>query len=290
LARESKLASEPSSTARAPSPRGGGFTITELASDRVSAGLFDYDAELRLHNEHFRAAAGVGPDDRVLDIGCGTGQSTRQAARAAVRGSALGVDVSEQMLADARRRSDEQGVRNVSYLLADAQVHRFPPAGFDLCLSRFGTMFFTDPVAAFANIGRALRPAARLVLLVWQHQDRNEWSYAIRRALGATAASPPPAAPFSLADPATATDILAAAGFVDVRLADVHEPVYYGPDRASAYDMVLCLAEPKRLLAELEGAAADRARDRLRALIADHDTGQGVYFDSRAWIITAQRH
>jgi SAM-dependent methyltransferase len=257
-----------------------------------NAGLFDYDAELRLHNDRFRAAAGVRLHDRVLDIGCGTGQSTREAARAAVMGSALGVDISARMLERARRLSDDEGLRNVAYQQADAQVHRFPPAHFDLCISRFGTMFFPDPIAAFTNIGRALCPTARLVLLVWQDRDRNEWSYAIHQALAGTAAPTPPVSgqdPFSLADPAITEGILAAAGFVDVTFTDVHEPVYYGPDSATAYDAVLCLAEPKGLLAKLDAATAEHASQRLRATLAAHETGSGVWFDSRAWIITARR-
>jgi ubiquinone/menaquinone biosynthesis C-methylase UbiE len=115
-----------------------------------------FDAEVRLHNERFHAAAGVRPGDRVLDIGCGTGQSTREAARAAVAGSALGVDLSAGALQLARRLSDDEGLSNVTYQQADAQVHRFPSARFDLCISRFGTMFFADPVTAFTNIGCAL--------------------------------------------------------------------------------------------------------------------------------------
>src|SRR3954453_8310020 len=158
--------------------------------------LFDYDAELRLHNEHFRAAARVGSRERVLDIGCGTGQSTREAARAAFDGSAVGVDVSGPMLERARRLSADQGLTNITFQQADAQVHHFPPTHFDLCISRFGTMFFADPVAAFTNIGRALRAGGRLVLLVWQHHDRNEWSQAI-----SSPAPPPGPSAFSLADP-----------------------------------------------------------------------------------------
>ena len=134
-----------------------------------------------------------------------TGHTTREAARAAVDGSALGVDLSAPMLERARRLSDDAGLRNVTYLQADAQTHPFPPAQFDLRISRFGTMFFADPVAAFANIGRALRPGARLVLLVWQDHDRNEWAAAIRDALNAGTAAPTPITndpgPFSLADP-----------------------------------------------------------------------------------------
>src|SRR3954454_24291743 len=97
--------------------------------------LFDYDAELRLHNEHFRAAARVGSRDRVLDIGCGTGQSTREAARAAVDGSAVGVDLSARMLERARQLTDEHGLPNITYQQADAQVHPFPATHFDLCIS-----------------------------------------------------------------------------------------------------------------------------------------------------------
>ena len=248
---------------------------------------FDYDAELRLHNELFRTAARVGSRDRVLDIGCGTGQSTREAARAAVSGSAVGVDVSAPMLERARQLSDEQGLANITYQQADAQVHRFPPARFDLCISRFGTMFFADPVAAFTNIGRALRPAARLVLLVWQERDRNEWATAIRQSLTATSAKPVGPDPFSLADPTVTEGILAAAGFAEVSFTDVHEPVYYGPDSATAFDAVLGLWE--YLLADLDAAAAEQARTRLRTTLDAHNTDGGVYFDSRAWIVTARR-
>nr|CEL12893.1 Methyltransferase [Kibdelosporangium sp. MJ126-NF4] len=252
--------------------------------------LFDYDAELRLHNELFHAAARVGPRDHVLDIGCGTGQSTREAARAAVTGSALGVDVSAPMLERARQLSEDQGLTNVTYQRADAQVHHFPPARFDLCVSRFGTMFFADPVAAFTNIGRALRPEARLVLLVWQERDRNEWATAIRRTLTAAPATPRGANAFSLADPTVTEGILTAAGFAEVSFTDVHEPVYYGADSAAAFDAVLSLWEFKGLLASLDASAAERARTRLRATLEAHNTDGGVYFDSRAWIVTARRH
>ncbi|GAA3926533.1 class I SAM-dependent methyltransferase [Actinoplanes auranticolor] len=251
--------------------------------------IFDYDAELRLHNEVFRAAARVGAHDRVLDIGCGTGQTTREAARAAVHGSVTGVDVSAQMLERARRLSDEQGLRTITFQQADAQIHPFPPAHFDLCISRFGTMFFADPVAAFTNIGRALRPGARLVLLVWQDRDRNEWATAIRRALTPAAVPTRGPDPFSLADPAVTEGILAAAGFTDAGFTDVHEPVYYGRDSATALAAVLGLWESQDLLAGLDAEAAEQARARLRATLDAHATDSGVYFDSRAWIVTARR-
>jgi SAM-dependent methyltransferase len=117
----------------------------------------------RRHDEVLRRAVGVQLRDHVLDIGCGTGQTTRQAARTARAGSAFGVDVSAPAIKRARELARTEGLRNVTFEHADAQVHGFPPARFDLAMSRFGTMFFDDPVAAFANIGRALRPAGRLV-------------------------------------------------------------------------------------------------------------------------------
>jgi SAM-dependent methyltransferase len=250
-----------------------------------------FDAEARPHNERFRAAAGITSREHVLDVGCGTGQSTRDAARAAAGGSALGIDLSAQMLEHARRISREEGLRNVSFEQADAQVHRFPAAGFDVAISKFGSMFFADPVAAFGNIGHALRPGGRLVLMVWQARERNEWTTAIRQAIAGGAAMPPPPAggPFSLADQAAAGGILAAAGFTGVSFTDVHEPVYYGPDATVALDVVSGLRSTKDLLAGMDAAQAGEALDRLRAALAAHQTGEGVFFDARTWIIAAHR-
>jgi ubiquinone/menaquinone biosynthesis C-methylase UbiE len=153
------------------------------ARDGMPRPPVDYDAELRLHDQVLRPACGVRRHDQVLDVGCGTGQTTRQAARTATAGSALGVDLSAQMIDRARELAQAEGLRNVTFQRADAQVHRFPPEQFDLAISRFGTMFFDDPAAAFANIGRALRPAGRLVMMVWQGHEQNEWAVAIRRSL-----------------------------------------------------------------------------------------------------------
>jgi SAM-dependent methyltransferase len=252
-----------------------------------------YDAELQRHHERLRPATGIGPTDRVLDVGCGAGQTTRDAARAASSGSVLGVDVSEQMLDRARRLTAGEGLPHLTYELGDAQVHRFPPAHFDVVLSRFGTMFFADPVIAFTNLARASRPGARLVMMVWQGHDRNQWATTIHRSLtGGTAVPvpPPPGSdPFSLADPATVESILGAAGFAEVGFADVPEPVYYGPDADVAYQIVCSFKTTSDLLAELDPAAAERARARLRAALAAHAAGDGVWFDSRAWIVTARR-
>jgi SAM-dependent methyltransferase len=116
-------------------------------------------------------------------------------------GRALGVDISAPAIERARDLAEAQGIRNVTFEQADAQVCRFPRERFDLAVSRFGTMFFGDPVAAFANIGRALRPDGRLVMMVWQAHDRNEWNMAIRRSLAGTEGAAGAAAAASPASP-----------------------------------------------------------------------------------------
>jgi ubiquinone/menaquinone biosynthesis C-methylase UbiE len=253
-----------------------------------------YDAELQRHNEVLRRAARVQLRDHVLDIGCGTGQTTRQAAGTAREGSAFGVDVSAPAIGRARELAREEGLGNVAFEQADAQVHRFPQDRFTLAISRFGTMFFDDPFAAFANIGRALRPAGRLVMMVWQAPERNEWEVAIRRSLEAAdgpaagAGAGPDA--FSLASQATVTEILRAAGFAGVAFTDVGEPVYYGPDVAAALGWIHGFTSTSEALKRLDPAAATRANEQLREEVAAHLSDDGVWFDSRAWIVSAHRH
>jgi SAM-dependent methyltransferase len=206
-------------------------------------------------------------------------------------GSALGVDISVPAIERARELAEAQGVRNVTFEQADAQVHRFGRERFDLAVSRFGTMFFADPVTAFSNIGRALSPDGRLVMMVWQAGERNEWNAAIRRCLtgpeGPVASGGPD--PFSLADPPVVTGILEAAGFADVTFTDVREPMYLGPDVSAALDWIRGFACTREALDRLDPDAAARALGRLRVILAEHNGARGVRFGSRAWIITARR-
>jgi SAM-dependent methyltransferase len=184
----------------------------------------DYDAELRLLNEVLRRAYGIRRRDRILDIGCGAGQTTREVARLAAEGEAVGVDRSAEAIARARELARAEGIRNATFEDADAENHPFVSEDFDVVISRFGTMFFRDPVAGFANIGRALRPAGRLVMMVWQGPEQNEWFLAIEEALGGRGDGPTSEASdaFSLANPAKTEEILDAAGFADADFIDVH--------------------------------------------------------------------
>lgn len=259
-----------------------------------------YDDELRLHNEVLRRACDVQPSDHVLDIGCGSGQTTCETASLASAGSALGVDVSATAIERAREVVRARGLGNVAFECADAQVHRFPAARFDLATSRFGVMFFRDPAAAFTNIARALRPGGRLVMMVWQASERNQWDVAIRHSLSGTGESLSGAGepavvpsagqdPFSLADPPAVTSVLQAAGFAGITFTDVREPVYYGPDVATALNWVRGFASTRTTLERLEPAAAARALRRLREVLASQMDDTGVWFGSRAWIIAARR-
>jgi SAM-dependent methyltransferase len=254
-------------------------------------GLDFYDAELRAHHEHLRAAYGISPGDEVVDIGCGTGLTTREAARAAAPGRVVGVDVSERMLERACQVTAAERLDNVRYELGDVEVHRFDPAAFDVAISRFGTMFFSDPVAAFANIAAALRPGARLVQLVWQCREANEWARVIDAALG-DAAQPPPreADPFSLGDAEATAGVLESAGFDGIRFEDVHEPVHYGHDLDAALAFVRGFQNTSAALASLSDGEAARTVERLRETLAAHYSDErGVVLDARSWLITARR-
>ena len=237
-----------------------------------------FDAEAPAHDERLHAAAGIQPGEHVLDIGCGTGHSTRTAARVASPGHVLGVDISAPLLEHARATTP---LDNVTYEQGDAQIHPFLGDHFDVAISRFGAMFFTDPSAAFTNIARALRPGGRLALLVLQRRELNEWAVAIGNALG----SKPPATPttldaFSLGDAAATRQLLARAGFDDIQFADVHEPVFYGRDIAAALVFV------RGFLSTRDARGVEQP---LRAMLAGHQRESGVFLDSRAWIITASR-
>jgi SAM-dependent methyltransferase len=254
--------------------------------------VIDYDAELQLHNEQFRAALGIRAADSVLDIGCGTGQTTREAALVASDGDALGVDIDGGMIARARALAHREGVSNVRFEVGDAQTHPFRSGAFDVAISRFGTMFFRDPGMAYRNIARAVRTGGRLVMMVWRAHDRNEWAVAIDRALGVggrgVAAAPGPD-PFSLAEPPTVRQILAAAGFADSEFRDVDVPVYYGKDVDAALTFVGRFANVSEALSRSDPRAAGTILARLRAMLESQASERGVWLGSRAWIVTARR-
>jgi SAM-dependent methyltransferase len=250
-----------------------------------------FDETLAAFHTPFLAAAAIGEGDRVLDVGCGTGQTTRDAARTAAAGSALGVDLSSRMIALARETAAREGLSNVEFHQADAQIDPLETAGFDAALSRMGSMFFGDPTAAFTNIRRALRPEGRLTLLTWQGVEDNEWLMEFRAAaaVGRDLPTPPPhvPGPFALADPDRVTAILEGAGFADVTIESLHEPMSFGPDPDDAFDFVSELTGWMR--DGLDDADRATALAALRSTIADHAGASGVTYRSATWIVQARR-
>lgn len=246
-----------------------------------------FDATVAGYRAAFRAAAAPADAD-VLDVGCGTGQTTRDAVRDGAR-SALGVDLSSEMLAVARRLAEREGLPAARFVRADAQVHPFAKASVDLVLSRTGTMFFADPSRAFANLARALRPKGRLVLLVWGPVADNEWLPALSGAMTGRSATPAPDAPgpFSLSEPERVRGLLAGAGLDAVALERVSAPMVFGSDPADAEPFVLGLFAG--LLASLDDDARAAARRRLWADLDRHADGHGVRYGSSAWLVTASR-
>ncbi len=261
--------------------------------DEWTAGAHRYEASSERVAEHLDLVGLVEPTYRVLDIGCGTGRSTRDAARVASSGSAVGVDLSSRMLAHARERAREEGLGNVDFLQADAQVHPFTAGSFDVAISSFGAMFFNDPVAAFTNIHRALSGGGRLAVLAWQPLENNQWLTAIRGALamGRSLPAPPPNAPgpFGLADPDRVRAILDAAHFADVDIASVNEAVRLGVDADDAWAFVSGMGIVRGLTQDLDDETKQAALDRLREVVARHETPDGVLLDSAAWLITSRR-
>jgi SAM-dependent methyltransferase len=160
------------------------------------------------------------PGQRVVDLGCGSGRTTLElASRVGPDGEVLGVDIAAEMLARGRERAARSGAGNIEFLHADVQVHDLGQARFDAAYSRFGVMFFTDPVAAFANVRTALRPGGMLSFVCWQGVFDNEWMLVPGAAVASVTGSLPPMpgpdepGPFSLADPDRVRAVLDAAGF-----------------------------------------------------------------------------
>lgn len=257
-------------------------------ADRFERGGTPYRARLL-------DAAAPAPGERVLEIGCGAGRLARECARAVGPGGrVVGADLSAAMLTVARARATDEGLDNVDFVQADAQVHDFGRGEpFDAVISQFGVMFFADPVAAFANIARAVRPGGRLLVMVWQDLAHNDWALTMRTVLGAgrQLPEPPPGGPgpFSWADPETAERVLDAGGWHDRTIEAVAGDFNVGPDVDEAFAFIRGMGITTSLLADLDEPTKERTLGELRAVLAEHVTPAGVVFASAAWLVSARR-
>jgi SAM-dependent methyltransferase len=252
-----------------------------------------YDAASVRPERAFLAAIPIAAADAVLDIGCGAGGLALSIAAEHPAASVLGVDLSSQMLDVAGKRAAARGLTNVAFEQADAQTHAFVESAYDVAVSSFGVMFFDDPVAAFSNIGRALKPGGQVRFAAWRALQDNPWLMSIRGALamGRDLPFPPLEAPtpFSLSNPERTTSLLSAAGFVDIDLTPLDEPMIPGSDADDAYSFISQIGIVKGLSHDLDDAQRVQALANLRQMLAEHETPDGVLVDTAAWIISARK-
>lgn len=248
-----------------------------------------FDAASDAYRAPFLEAVAPESADVVLDVGCGAGRLACDLARTVH--SVLGVDLSGRMLELARRRAEHEGLANVAFRQADASVHPFGDASFDVVVSGHGSMFFGEPVAAFAHLGQALRPGGRLALLTWQGIEYQEWLRTFLTVLsaGREVTFPPTdgPSPLGLADPDRVRAILTAAGFVDVTLDDLRGLMTFGTDPDDALGFVVGLNSG--LLRDLSADARGAALEALRVDLAAHHVDGGVRYDSATWVVRARR-
>ncbi len=237
-------------------------------------------------------ALAVAPGDRVIDVGCGCGQTTLElAVRAGPAGSVLGVDISAPMLAVARRRPLARGLAGVRFLEADAQSHAFAPGGAEALFSRFGVMFFADPTAAFANLRSALAPGGGLAFVCWRAMELNPFM-----TLPMSAALPllPPMAPpmpggpgpFAFADADRVRGILAGAGFHRIEMRP-HDEAIGGGDLDETLDLALKIGPLGAAVRDQPELSAQVA-EAVRAALEPHAGPSGVFLPSASWIVTAE--
>ena len=254
------------------------------------------ERRVRAVNDLLLARSGVAAGESVLEIGCGTGASTVPFARAVgAHCNVVGIDISEPMLAGARKRIAESGLGNISLLQADAQVHRFEPNHFDLIASRFGVMFFADPVAAFTNFLPAARPGGRLCFACWAPLEENRhwlipFEVALRH-LGPPAPSDRRApGPLAFGDPGYVRSILETAGFADVAI-DRETPVIFGATPEEEAEYACAMGPPARLIDEKkpDDAVRETIRREMVEAFAAYAQGKEMRLPSAVFLVTARR-
>jgi ubiquinone/menaquinone biosynthesis C-methylase UbiE len=252
---------------------------------------------LGAHGEEALRLVPPRPGDRVLDIGCGFGDTTQRiAGLVGPTGRALGVDASPRFIEDARRDSVQAGVDNASFAVVDVETASFGER-FDLAFSRMGTMFFANPVAAMRNVRSALSAGGRLVMVVWRAKAENDWVYRAQTITERFVRKPEEydeptcgPGPFSMANADTTSGILLSAGFEDVALRRCDIPIVIGSDLQEAVELVMSLGpagEILRLAGERAADLHEPVADALRQGMADWARPEGVTAPASTWIVTA---
>ena len=264
------------------------------AGDKWADGQEKLDDMLEPYGLAVMDAVDVGMGERIIDVGCGCGAtSLALSQRVSLLGSVFGVDVSGPMLHRAGERAAEVGATNVGFAMADASTYPFEPAMADLVFSRFGVMFFRNPVEAFANLHGALKPGGRLGFVCWRSLDRNSWIHVPRDAALKHLPAPEPAepdepGPFAFADADRVNSILRAAGFSGIVMERYDVKVRNKGTLDEVVEFVTTLGPTSRLLEDAEGEARDAAIAEVREALRSHHDGEAVHLDAATWIVTAK--
>lgn len=267
------------------------------SGERWAANLTRLDLMLEDFGRAAIAAAKARPGEQVLDIGCGSGTTSfALAQQVGPSGHVLGVDISEQLVEIARAAIPDGAP--VVVRCADAATAALPHGQFDLLFSRFGVMFFEDPVAAFAHMRGALKPGGRAAFICWRGAQENDWvrllMAAIRDIVQPAPADPNAPGPFAFGDRQRLADILAAAGFTAIDIAPFDTALSYGRGASreaavdDALDMAFQVGPLSRALADQSDDVRRRAADAVRAAFAKRPGETSVLIDGAAWLVTAQ--
>lgn len=254
------------------------------------------DAQIGPLGQAAMQRAGIKPGECILDVGCGCGQTSLELAeRVGSQGVIVGVDISQPMLARAQERQQELKLTHLNFIQADAQTYAFAQERFDLVFSRFGVMFFIDPVQAFTNIRGALRRNGRLTFVCWQAQDKNEWAQiplnaALQYVQPPTPAAPGAPGPFAFADPQRVRHSLESAGFKDVTLESYEAQLSMGGavNVEEAADFALEIGVVARLVMEASTEVRNQVAQAIREALLPYTSAKGVQLGGAAWIVSAQ--
>jgi SAM-dependent methyltransferase len=252
---------------------------------------------LALHGDEALRLYPPAPAERVLDVGCGFGDTTQRLAElVGARGGALGVDASPRFIEAARQDALETGVANARFAVMDVETADFDER-FDMAFSRFGTMFFANPVAALRRVRQALVPGGRLVMVVWRAKVENEWVYRAQTITERFVTKPEEydeptcgPGPFSMGNADTTSGILRSAGFEAITLRRCDLPILIGRDVDEAVDLVMSLGpagEILRLAGERARHLHEPVADALREGLTGWAGPDGVTAPASTWIVSA---
>ena len=262
--------------------------------DRWTELMDSQDRMLGPLGEAAMAAADIAPGHRVIDIGCGCGTTTLDLAhRVGPSGHVLGVDISTPMLDRARQRAAREESVSIDLQNCDAADYQFAPQSFDRVFSRFGVMFFADPVTAFANIRAALKTGGRLAFVCWQPLDLNPWmattiTVATRYLERPDPPGPDDPGPFAFREPGRVNGILSDAGFSSIEITPNRSALKFEPDIDRTVNKLTQIGPMTQPMAQAPEDIQDRIRADLAAAIQGYLTGDGVRIDSASWIVRAE--